>query len=275
MNLPVHRIGFGAMRLTGAPKYLDTTTAIDIARRAVNLGVTFFDTADSYDFGANEELLAQALHPYPDEVVIATKGGHVNLGREWIPLGRPEYLRQQAELSLRRLRVDRIDLYQLHRVDPTVPLADQVGALRRLRDEGKIRDIGLSEVTVDQLVEARRIAPIASVQNRYSISDRASDDVLDYCESNGIAFIPWLPVARAIPAASDPIGAVAQRLGVTRSQLALAWLLHRSPVILPIPGTGSLAHLEENCASASISLSVEDFELLHRSGHAGSVRLRH
>jgi pyridoxine 4-dehydrogenase len=259
-DLPVHRLGFGAMRLTGAPKFLDEDTAITIARRAVDLGVTFFDTADSYDFGTNEELLAKALHPYPSDLVIATKGGHVNLGREWIPLGRPEYLRQQAELSLRRLRVDRIDLYQLHRIDPTVPLTDQVGALRRLQDEGKIRHVGLSEVTVDQLEQARRITPIVSVQNRYSLTDRAADDVLDHCERNGIAFIPWLPVARAIAPAADPISNVAARLGATRTQVALAWLLHRSPVVVPIPGTGSLAHLEENCAATHLSLSSEDVE---------------
>src|SRR5256714_5971259 len=253
-DLPVHRLGFGAMRLTGDPGRLDRATAIGIARRAVELGVTFIDTADSYDFGDNEELLAEALHPYRDGVLIATKGGQVNLGREWIPLGRPEYLRQQAELSLRRLRLERIDLYQLHRVDPAVPLADQVGALRRLQDEGKVRHVGLSEVTVDQLAEAERITPIASVQNRYNYVDRASEDVLDYCRRRGIAFIPWLPVAPVARAGgADPTGAVAHRLGARRAQVALAWPLHHSPVLLPIPGTSSQAHLEENVAAASPS----------------------
>jgi len=253
-DLPVHRLGFGAMRLTGggAP---DRATALTIARRAVELGATLIDTADSYDLGDNEELLAEALHPYRSDVVIATKGGQVNLGRDWIPLGRPEYLRQQAELSLRRLRLDRIDLYQLHRIDPAVPLADQLGALRQLRDEGKVRHVGLSEVTVGQLEAAERIMPIASVQNRYNLDDRASDDVLDYCTRHGIAFLPWLPVARSVIAnGADVAGSVAARLGATRAQVALAWLLRRSPVVLPIPGTSSLAHLEENLAAARVTL---------------------
>jgi aryl-alcohol dehydrogenase-like predicted oxidoreductase len=262
-DLPVHRLGFGAMRLTGNPARLDRSTAIAIARRAVELGVTFIDTADSYDFGGNEELLAEALYPYRPGVVIATKGGQINLGREWIPLGRPEYLRQQAELSLRRLRLDHIDLYQLHRIDPTVPLADQIGALRRLQDEGKVRHVGLSEVTVDQLTQAEQITPIVAVQNRYNLTDRASEDVLEYCERRGIAFIPWLPVAPTTRAsAADPITAVAGRLGATRAQVALAWLLHRSPVMLPIPGTSSRRHLEENLAAASLLLSADDFAQL-------------
>ena len=253
-DLPVHRLGFGAMRLTGPPSHLDRSTAVAIARRAVELGVTFVDTADSYDFGENEEVLAEALHPYPPGVLIATKGGHVNLGDEWIPLGRPEYLRQQAELSLRRLRLERIDLYQLHRIDPAVPLADQLGALRRLQDEGKVRHVGLSEVTVTQLAEAEEITPIASVQNRYNLADRASDDVLEYCTRRGIAFVPWRPIARATPA----LAAVAARLGATRAQVSLAWLLHRSPVVVPIPGTSSRAHLEENLAAADLTLTAAD-----------------
>lgn len=262
-DLPVHRLGFGAMRLTGAPAWLDRSTAIAIARRAVELGVRFIDTADSYDLGDNEELLAEALHPYPPGLVIATKGGHINLGREWIPLGRPEYLRQQAELSLRRLRLDRIDLYQLHRVDPTVPLADQIGALRQLQDEGKVRHVGLSEVTIDELTEAERITPVASVQNRYNLTDRASEDVLRYCERRGIAFIPWLPVGPMTRShAGDVISAIADRLGATRAQVALAWLLRRSPAVLPIPGTSCRAHLEENVAAASLSLSPDDFDQL-------------
>jgi len=257
-DLPVHRLGFGALRLSADPARRARSTAV--ARRAVELGVTFIDTADAYDLGANEELLAEALHPYRPGVVIATKGGQINLGREWIPLGRPEYLRQQAELSLRRLRLDVIDLYQLHRVDPTVPLADQLGALRRLQDEGKVRHVGLSEVTVDQLAEAEQITPIAAVQNRYNLTDRASEGVLEYCERRGIAFIPWLPVAPTATAGRHgPITAVADRLGATRIQVALAWLLRRSPVMLPIPGTSSLEHLEENVAAAGIALSDHDF----------------
>ncbi len=257
-DLPVHRLGFGAMRLTGRPASLERAAATAVARRAVELGVTLIDTADAYDLGDNEALLAEALHPYRDGVVIATKGGQVNLGREWIPLGRPEYLRQQAELSLRRLKVERIDLYQLHRVDPKVPLADQVGALRRLRDEGKVRHIGLSEVTVAQLVEASRIAPIASVQNRYNLTDRASEAVLEHCERHGIAFLPWLPVAPLTTGGGAALARVAARHGATRTQVALAWLLHRSPVMVPIPGTSRLAHLEENVAAARVALDPAD-----------------
>jgi pyridoxine 4-dehydrogenase len=265
-DLPVRRLGFGAMRLTGEPAWLDRAAAITIARRAVELGVNFIDTADSYDLGANEELLAEALHPYPPGVVITTKGGQVNLGRDWIPLGRPEYLRQQAELSLRRLRLDRIDLYQLHRIDPAVPLADQIGALQRLQDEGKIRYIGLSEVTIGQLTEAKKITPIASVQNRYNLTDRAPENVLQYCERRGIAFIPWLPVAPTATArAAGPITAIASRLCATPTQIALAWLLHRSPVMLPIPGTTSRAHLEENIAASALQLSAGDYAQLTAS----------
>jgi pyridoxine 4-dehydrogenase len=280
-DLPVYRLGFGAMRLTGEPAWLDRSTAIAIARRAVELGVTFIDTADSYDFGDNESLLADALHPYPPDLVIATKGGQVNVGHEWIPLGRPEYLRQQAELSLRRLRADRIDLYQLHRVDPTVPLADQIGALRRLQDEGKVRHVGLSEVTIDQIVEAEGITPIVSVQNRYNLGDRASADVLEYCDERGIAFIPWLPVApTAATDRADTVTAVAKRHGATRTQVALAWLLHSSPVIVPIPGTSSRAHLEENIAAARLSLSlgevaeIDGSNTVAKAGRLGLTRFR-
>jgi pyridoxine 4-dehydrogenase len=266
-DLSVPRLGFGAMRLTGPPANLSRDTASAIARRAVDLGVRFFDTADSYDLGDNEELLAHALHPYRPDVLIATKSGRINLGSSWFDLGRPEYLRQQAELSLRRLRVDRIDLYQLHRIDATVPLADQIGALRRLQEEGKVRHVGLSEVTVAQLTEAERITPIASVQNRYNLSDRASEDVLTYCERRGIAFIPWLPVhPRSWRDGTHPVVATAARLGASPAQVALAWQLHRSPVILPIPGTSSMAHLAENVAAAELELSTEDFAGLGRSG---------
>lgn len=258
-DLPVHRLGFGAMRM---PAH-DPAAALALARRAVELGVTFLDTADSYDLGRNEELLAEALHPYPDGVVVATKAGQCHPGDEWIPLGRPEYLRQQAELSLRRLRVERIDLFQLHRVDPAVPLADQVGALRRLQDEGKVRHVGLSEVSVDQIVEAGRITPVVSVQNRYNLADRRSEDVLEHCERHGIAFLPWLPIAPSVRPDS-PVAEVARRLGVTSAQVALAWLLRRSEVVLPIPGTSSPRHLEENTGAIDVELSDEDFTLLDR-----------
>src|SRR5580698_10611283 len=214
-------------------------------------------SADSYDFGDNEQLLADALHPYPPGMVIATKGGHVNLGDDWIPLGRPEYLRQQAELSPRRLRAERIDLYQLHRIDPAVPLADQIGALRLLQAQGKVRHVGLSEVSVGQLTEAQAITPISSVQNRYNLTDRRSGDVLRYCEQHGIAFIPWLPVAPITTAtATGPLATVARRLSATPTQVALAWLLRHSPNMVPIPGTTSRAHLEENIAAATLSLSA-------------------
>ncbi|KDN23277.1 aldo/keto reductase [Amycolatopsis rifamycinica] len=264
-GLSVHRLGFGAMRLTEWEHVKDGAHAV--ARRAAELGVTFFDTADAYDLGLNEELLADALNPYPG-LLIATKCGHARPSRgEWVPLGRPEYLRQQAELSLRRLRVERLDLLQLHRVDPQVPLADQVGALARLRDEGKVARIGLSEVTVAQLAEARAIAPIASVQNRYNLTDRASDDVLAYCEREGVAFVPWLPIASGRHAtAGGVLGKVAADVGATPAQVSLAWLVHRSPVVIPIPGMSSIAHLEENCAAAEIELSDADFERLSALG---------
>lgn len=262
-DLPVHRLGFGALRLPGRPAAARAGSAA-VARRAVELGVTLIDTADSYDLGDNETLLAEALHPYPDSLVLATKAGRINLGSDWYDCGRPEYLRQQAELSLRRLRLDRIDLFQLHRVDATVPPDDQFGALRRLRDEGKIRHVGLSEVSVAQLEAARRIVPIAAVQNRYNLSYRHHDDVLAYCERHGIAFLPWLPVApRTLTPAA---GAVAARYGVTPTQVALAWLLHRSPALLPIPGTASLGHLAENVAASTLQLSTEDLAALTAGG---------
>ncbi len=257
----VRRLGFGAMRLTGWDHV--PAGAAAVARRAAELGVTFFDTADAYDLGRNEELLAEALHPYPG-LLVATKCGHARPSRgEWVPLGRPEYLRQQAELSLRRLRVDRLDLLQLHRLDPQVPLAEQVGALVRLREEGKVARIGLSEVSVAQLEEARAVAPIASVQNRYNLTDRASEDVLDHCEREGIAFVPWLPIANGGHAtAGGALGKVAADLGATPAQVSLAWLLRRSPVVIPIPGTSSPQHLEENCGASEIELSDNDFARL-------------
>lgn len=261
-ELPVHRLGFGAMRLDGRPP-ATRASSIAIVQRAVELGVTLIDTADSYDLGDNETLLGEALYPYPNTVVIATKAGRINLGTAWFDCGRPEYLRQQAELSLRRLRLDRIGLFQLHRVDATVPLEDQVGALRQLQDEGKVRHIGLSEVPVEQLDAARQITPVAAVQNRYNLTDRRHEAVLSYCERHDIAFLPWLPMAprTLTPAAQQ----VAERHGVTSAQVALAWLLHRSPVMLPIPGTSNLNHLEKNVAAAGLQLSDSDLALLNAS----------
>ncbi|GAB3813916.1 aldo/keto reductase [Kribbella italica] len=255
-DLTVHRLGFGAMRLTGYRPVADRTAAIRVARRAVDLGIDFIDTADAYGIGANEELLAEALHPYAESVVIATKIGHTRPSPgEWKPVGRPEYLRQAAELSLRRLRVERLDLLQLHRIDPAVPLEDQLGALAQLQSEGKVRHLGLSEVTVDQLETARRQVEIVSVQNRYNLTDRVHDDVLKYCEAEGIAFIPWLPIAGGDHATSRLLAELATETGATPSQLSLAWLLHRSPVMVPIPGTSSEAHLIENTQAAGLRLT--------------------
>ncbi|GAA1591936.1 aldo/keto reductase [Kribbella hippodromi] len=254
-ELDIHRLGFGAMRLTGYRPAADRTEAIRVARRAVELGIDFIDTADAYGVGANEELLAEALHPY-DNLLIATKVGHTRPSpREWIPCGRPEYLRQATELSLRRLRVERIDLLQLHRVDPAVPLADQLGALAGLVAEGKVRHVGLSEVSVQQLQEARRYVEVVSVQNRYNLTDRQHEEVLDYCTAEGIAFIPWVPIAHGEHAASQLLGLIAGELGATAAQLSLSWLLHRSPQLVPIPGTSSLDHLEENVAAAALTLT--------------------
>jgi pyridoxine 4-dehydrogenase len=264
-DITVHRLGLGAMRLTGAPAYPSRADGVAVARRAVELGVRFIDTADAYDLGENEELLAEALHPYGG-VLVATKGGQAHPGDDWVPLGRPEYLRQQAEISLRRLRVDRIDLYQLHRVDPTVPLADQAGALARLRAEGKVRHVGLSEVSVEQIRRFEEIVPVVSVQNRYGLYDRASEDVLGYCAANGIAFVPWAPVRAATRAGTGPLAAAAARLGATPTQVALAWLLRHSPVIVPIPGTSSRAHLEENMAAADLDLTAAEMTALDALG---------
>lgn len=255
-ELEVHRLGFGALQLTGYRPEPDRGAALRVARRALELGVDFIDTADAYGIGANEELLAEALYPYPDGLLIATKVGHTRPSPgEWIPLGRPEYLRQATELSLRRLRVERIDLLQLHRVDPLVPLADQLGALAQLQAEGKVRHLGLSEVSVQQLVEARQMIEVVSVQNRYNLRNRENDRVLDYCTEHGIAFIPWEPIARGNHAGLPMVTQVAAEVGATPVQVSLAWLLHRSPVIVPIPGTRSEDHLAENVAAAGIQLS--------------------
>jgi aryl-alcohol dehydrogenase-like predicted oxidoreductase len=266
-DLPVVRLGYGTMQLTGEgvwgpPK--DHDEAIRVLRRAVEIGVTFFDTADSYGPVVAEELLAEALQPYADDVVIATKAGLTRQGPGlWTPLGQPAYLRQQAELSLRRLGVERIDLFQLHRIDAAYPLEDQVGELATLQAEGKIRHLGLSEVSVEQLQAAQAVAPIATVQNLYNLADRRSEALLDFATEHGIGFIPWFPLATGELARADgPLAAAARDHGATPSQLALAWLLRRSPVMLPIPGTSSVEHLESNTAAAAIELTDEEFDAL-------------
>jgi pyridoxine 4-dehydrogenase len=263
----VARLGFGAMRLTGPGIWGepgDRAECVRVVRRAVELGVQLIDTADSYGPHVSEEIIREAIHPYPDDVLIATKAGLTRSGPDaWHAVGRPEYLRQQAEMSLRRLGLDRIDLFQLHRIDPKVPLADQVGELKTLQDEGKIVAIGLSEVTVDQIDQARRIADIATVQNRYNLTDRTSADVLDYCEHEGIGFIPWAPVAAGdLAAPGGPVDRVAAAHGAAPSQVALAWLLAHAGVMLPIPGTSKVAHLEDNIAAATLHLGTQEIDEL-------------
>jgi aryl-alcohol dehydrogenase-like predicted oxidoreductase len=258
----VHRLGFGAMRLTGPGIWgepADREECVRVARRAVELGVDLIDTADSYGPYVSEEILREALYPYPEQLLIATKAGLVRTGpREWHAVGRPEYLRQEAEMSLRRLAVDRLDLLQLHRPDPQVPLADQVGELKKLHDEGKVAAIGVSNVTLEQLQAARDIADIVTVQNRYNLTDRHSQDVLDYCTTEGIGFIPWAPIASGgLAEPGGPVDDVVKATGDTPGQVALAWLLAVSPVVLPIPGTSKVSHLEENVAAAALTLTDE------------------
>jgi len=266
-DLTVNRLGFGAMRITG-PHALgqpaDRGQAKAVLRRAVELGVTLIDTADSYGPGVSEELIAEGLHPYPAGVVVATKGGFVRRGGAWFANGRPAHLRQALEGSLRRLRVDRLDLYQLHTVDPRVPIEESVGALLDLQAQGKIRHIGVSNVSVDELSRARKVARIVSVQNRYSPADRDSDDVLDVCTRDGLGFLPWHPLeAGALARPRDArLREIAGHHDATPAQVALAWLLRRSPAILPIPGTSSVAHLEENVAAARLDLGDGEFEAL-------------
>ena len=266
-DLTVNRLGFGAMRLSGKGVWgppEDHDECIRVLRRAVELGVNFIDTADSYGPYVSEELIREALHPYPAELVIATKAGLVRTGPDqWQPVGFPAYLRQECEMSLRRLGVDRIDLFQLHRIDPKFPAEDQVGELVALQQEGKIRHIGLSEVNVGQLDAAQRIAPIVSVQNMYNLTARTAEPVLEACEARGLGFIPWFPLAAGpLAAAGGPLQRIAGQHHAGPSQLALAWLLKRSPVMLPIPGTSKVAHLEENVAAAGITLSGEEFDQL-------------
>jgi aryl-alcohol dehydrogenase-like predicted oxidoreductase len=259
-DLPVHRLGFGAMRITGPgiwgePK--DPAEARRVLKTALDLGVNLIDTADSYGPEISERLIAETLHPYPAGLVIATKGGLTRSGPEqWAPVGRPEYLRQCVEMSLRRLKVDCIDLYQLHRIDAKVPVAESLGALKDLQKAGKIRHIGLSEVSVAEIEQAGKTAAIASVQNLYNLGNRQSEEVLDYCAAHNVGFIPWFPLAGGeMTRPNGPLADAAKRHGATVSQLCLAWLLHRSPVILPIPGTSSVEHLKENVGAVSIKLT--------------------
>jgi pyridoxine 4-dehydrogenase len=272
----VARLGLGTMRLTGKGIWgepADRGEAIRVVRRAAELGVNFIDTADSYGPYVSESIIADALYPYPQSVVIATKGGFERPGPDqWVENGRPEHLKSACESSLRRLRLERIGLYQLHRIDPKVPVEDQLGALRDLQAKGKIKHIGLSEVSARQLQHARTIAPIASVQNRYSVTDRGSEDVLDYCEQNDIVFIPWFPLAAGqLSGADSPLRRVAAQKNATPSQVALAWLLARSPVMVPIPGTSNVAHLIENVAAAAMTLTEDEFDTLNQMGGESAI----
>ncbi|MDQ1596661.1 MAG: pyridoxine 4-dehydrogenase [Microbacteriaceae bacterium] len=266
-DLRVNRLGFGSMQLTGAGVWgdpRDPDEAVRVLRRAVDLGVNLIDTADAYGPFVAERLIKQALHPYPDDLVIATKAGFTRPGPgSWVPDGRPAHLREAVESSLTNLEVGRIDLLQLHRVDPRVTLEDQIGTLKALQDEGKIRHIGLSEVTVAQLEAASKIVPIVTVQNLYNLTNRSSGDLLDHATRAGIGFIPWFPLATgALAGQHSALARLSYRLGATPSQLALAWLLRRSPVMLPIPGTSSVIHLEDNVGAAEIELSDADFEAI-------------
>jgi aryl-alcohol dehydrogenase-like predicted oxidoreductase len=266
-DLTVNRLGFGSMQLTGPgvwgdPK--DPDEAVRVLRRAVELGVNFIDTADSYGPVVAEQLIAKALSPYPDDLVIATKAGLTRQGPNvWTPVGRPAYLRQQAELSLRNLGVEQIGLFQLHRIDPEVALEDQIGELKKLQDEGKIRHIGLSEVSVEQVEAASEVATIATVQNLYNLADRSAERLLSWSEERGVGFIPWFPLATGeLVKPGSPLTAIAEAKGASPSQLALAWLLRRSPVMLPIPGTSRVVHLEDNMAAASLELTDEEYAAL-------------
>ena len=266
-DLPVHRLGYGAMQLPGPGVWgepADRDAALRVVRAAVEQGVDFIDTADSYGPFVSEQIIAEALYPYPEGLVIATKAGLTRQGPGiWTPVGRPAYLRQQVELSLRHLRLERIDLIQLHRIDPDVPLADQLGAFAELQEEGKVRHIGLSEVSVEELRAAREIVDVVSVQNLYNLTNRQSQDVLDHATAEGIGFIPWFPIATGDLAAPDsPVADIARELEATPSQVALAWLLQKSPVVLPIPGTKSVDHLTENLGAARLTLSDEDMARL-------------
>jgi len=269
-DLPVTRLGYGAMRITGKGIWgppADRDQAVAVLRRAVELGVDFIDTADSYGPYVSEDLIREALHPY-DGVLIATKGGLTRNGPDsWEQVGRPEYLRQCVEMSLRRLDVEQIGLYQLHRIDAQVPVEESLGALKELQDAGKIKHLGLSQVSVAEIEQAREVVEVVSVQNLYNLGDRSSEDVLDYCEREGIGFIPWFPVAAgALAREGGILDETAAAHDATHAQLALAWLLRRSPVVLPIPGTGSVEHLEENCAAAQVELTDAEYDALTAAG---------
>lgn len=263
-NLPIHRLGFGAMRLTGPGIWGDPENpqeAKEVLRQAVELGVNFIDTADSYGPEVSENLIAEVLYPYPSGLIIATKGGLTRQGKDlWAPVGRPEYLIQCVEMSLRRLRIPCIDLYQLHRIDPLVRMEDSLGALKELQHQGKIRYIGLSEVSVPEIEKARKIVDIVSIQNLYNLANRKAEDVLQYCEKNNLGFIPWYPIGSGdLARPGGKLDNFAKRKGATPAQIALAWLLKRSSVMLPIPGTSTVKHLEENLAAASINLTDAEF----------------
>jgi aryl-alcohol dehydrogenase-like predicted oxidoreductase len=268
-DLPVRRLGFGTMQLPGRGVWgepADRDQAIAVLRRAIELGINLLDTADSYGPGVAERLIAEALHPYPSDLVIATKGGFQRPGPgQWLEDGRPMHLRTACDESLRRLKLERIDLYQLHRIDPKVPMEDQVGTLLDLQRQGKVRHIGLSEVSVVQLAAVRRLATVVSVQNRYNLVDRPAEDVLDYCTREGIGFIPWFPLATGnLARPGGPLARAAERLGAQPAQVAIAWLLRKSPVMLPIPGTSNVEHLEQNTDSALLQLNDEIMEDLER-----------
>ena len=269
-DLPVHRLGYGAMRITGKgiwgePK--DPEGAKKVLQRAVELGVNFIDTADSYGPEVSERLIGEALSPYAKGVIIATKAGLTRQGPDkWLPVARPEYLNQQVEMSLRRLKLERLDLWQLHRIDPKTPLEDSLGVIKRLQEQGKIRHVGLSEVKVPEIEQARKIVDIVSVQNLYNLGDRQHEEVVDYCEKNKLAFIPWFPVAAGkLAQPGGKLDKAATRNNVTVSQLSIAWLLHRSPVILPIPGTSSVDHLEENIAAGDVKLTDAEWKEIEAS----------
>jgi pyridoxine 4-dehydrogenase len=269
-DLRVTRLGYGAMRITGEGIWgepADRAEAVRVLRKAVELGINFIDPADSYGPEVSEKIIAEALHPYPADLVIATKGGFDRTGpNKWVENGRPEHLRSACEGSLRRLRLEQIALYQLHRIDPKVPAEEQLGTLKQLQAEGKIKHIGLSEVRVQQIQHAQTIVPIVSVQNRYSLTDRGSEAVLQYCEQQKLGFIPWFPLAAGkLSGGESPIGRVATKLKVTPSEVALAWLLARSAVMLPIPGTSSVKHLEENVAAAGLKIDKEKMEELSQA----------
>ena len=264
-DLELNRLGFGAMRIVGDGVWgepNDQKNSRQVLRRAVELGVNFIDTADAYGPDVSERLIGEALAPYAKGVVIATKGGLTRQGpNRWLPVGRAEYLEQQVEMSLRLLKTERLDLWQLHRIDPKTPVEESLGAVSKLQKAGKIRHIGLSEVKVPEIEQARKVVEIVSVQNKYNLGDRAHEDVLGYCEQNDIAFIPWFPVAAGeLARAGGKLDSFAKRHSLTVSQLSLAWLLHRSPVMLPIPGTSNLKHLEENLKAASVSLTQDEWD---------------